>query len=371
MSLLVLPMALSAQKAEKVHSITRMEKQGSYYTIQAKLWQKETQENWSNADAWFNYFTAARYANRFTRDSSKPYELTRIVEDMKPAIPNTFEYYYLQFAVDSWSKEAFPYLEKAYDTDPGRHETFSAFITHYELERNRSKVKEFCQKWYQSADHSPGLMAWNYNLLAGLEPNAILFTHGDNDTYPAWILQYVKNFRTDVRVFNTSLLTVDSYRNLVFKELGIPAFEKTMAEAGGWEAFQMVIFRHFMAHSKDPLYFAISISKSIRDQLENELYLTTGLAFKYSTEDLDNLTALQAYYEQEMLTDQFKISLQADPAADVLRTANLNYLPALLKLLKHYREQEDTSRVLNLKKQIRQIATLGGRLEEVKKYLED
>lgn len=51
------------------------------------------------------------------------------------------------------------------------------------------------------------------NYLNSCEPNAILFTHGDNDTYPLLYVQAYENFRKDVFVVNMSLLNSVSYAN--------------------------------------------------------------------------------------------------------------------------------------------------------------
>jgi tetratricopeptide (TPR) repeat protein len=77
---------------------------------------------------------------------------------------------------------------------------------------------------YHVTDRSKNQIAWHYarNILDTCEQDAILFTSGDNDTFPLWALQEAYGYRQDVRIVNLSLLNTDWYVEQMKRTFNVP-----------------------------------------------------------------------------------------------------------------------------------------------------
>jgi hypothetical protein len=132
-----------------------------------------------------------------------------------------------------------------------------------------------------------------YNMLVPLEANALVFTNGDNDTFPLWYLQLVEGVRPDVRVINLSLTNADWYiRQLRDEEPKVPT-SITDEEIARSHLFGFLLDRvtggprgvsRWMLHDilrasagKRPAYLAVTVPD--HDGLDSSLVLE-GLAYR-------------------------------------------------------------------------------------------
>ncbi len=379
-------MSYSEEKPEPVYSIIKQLRSYDWYKKQAALWYEELRKNDKNSDAWKYFYEANRMARLTNRPDwekavkEKKYKyfqsLDTIVESIGEKLPGSFEYYYLKHrTIGDMNKKSMEYLMKAYKLRPDAPELYDEFVIYYEVEGDLKNRKKFNEKWYESRDYSPGILNYNYNVMMSLDDNAIILTNGDNDTYPLWMLQDVKNIKRNVIILNISLMMLEDYRNMMFKKLGFKQFSFDKEELKKHSDYSLNMYRQILEHiiknrGNRPLFLALTLRNDIYENINDSLYIT-GLAFKFSPGQFDNLAVMKKNIFGNFLMDYIVMDLYDDVSESVVNMMNMNYMPPLIKLYRHFRLSDNIIKAGEIKRYIDIIAKKNNKSEEVTKSLQD
>ncbi len=330
--LLILPTYLLGQKPEEQISFAQESKPHSYYVGQAELWWKEIEKDKTNEMSWYHYFRACRNAfgtsgwdKDFVQESPYLKSGPDIVKLMEENIPNTFTYHYVVWTERGFDPTKGPYLLKAYDMNPDFEGIHATMVTYTDCIFDFEKRKEVNIKWFERNEISPGLLNYGYNVFMSLEPNSILFTQHDNDTYPLWMLQDVKNIRTDVTVLNFDMLLVKSYRDKVFEKFNIVELEDEFYESNPYNL--EAVLTHILGNYKGerPIYIGLTATLEYY-QTHQDKMVVSGLALKYSEKPVDLVAFNHNLIENAFHLDYLSIQLTDDQNQKNVNYQNRNYL---------------------------------------------
>mgnify|MGYP000946997155 CR=1 FL=1 len=129
--------------------------------------------------------------------------------------------------------------------------------------------------------------------LDSLEPNAIIFTIGDNDTFPLWYLQEVEGYRTDVRVVCSTLLQAEWY----IDQMKVKSYES--------EALK-IRFNH-RQYSGENLYYSM-ITASIDERFD----MNTILEFIASDDPRAKIETENGMTVTRIPTNKFSLPVNKD-----------------------------------------------------------
>lgn len=349
--LLLLVVQGLAQKPEQIYGNARQQKPLEYYKQQAAAWKKETEGNPKNPNAWYNYYYTQRnlmFNDTIEKNRTAAYaNIKQLMLDMGKNVPESYEYNLCMWMSGGFDLSRLPYLKKAVKMGPERTEHLDYMINMGEIDRILKDRDLYCIKKFDAGLFSTGVIYYNYNVIAGLEPNSILITSGDNDTYPVWLLQAM-GIRKDVTVINASLAHLDGYREKIFNELGVNYhFKNNAGNADEYNAFASNLIKQVAENKKAyPVYVALTTACDTKytDSIQDKLFLT-GLAYKYSNTSIDNMAFLKRNMEQNYAFDYLDKSFYKELSPDMVKMINENYIVPMLTLYDHYKISGDEQKL--------------------------
>lgn len=356
----------SLSKPAKVYRIIYTQRPKEWYVEQTKLWKTVLDKNPRNPEAWANYYLATEYsylghAQAGSVDGLAAAELNRIIKDMKKYVPDTYEYCY--FAHRNGNKDL-SLLEKAHRLRPDGVEALYALVVEYVLRGEDHKAQEALARLYETQDITTGLLNYNYNVLMSTEKNALLLTNGDNDTYPAWVLQSVKGIREDVSVLNVPLIHQNrDYLARLLRAKNIKIATNKLPKGDRQKFTQALCEELASKYPGSPLYLAATMHARYREPLQENLYLI-GLALRYDPKNrLDNLALLQRNFERYFRLDYLKFDWYSEShiaTQSIVKHLNINYLNPIIMLLKHYQAAGEQDKFRRLRSLALDIARKSG-----------
>lgn len=342
-----------AQTPVKIVSPVKENHDSAWYAQQAKLWEKETNKDKKNEEAWRNYYMATNYqyawfGGDYQETNSK---LDNLLARMKKSIPNSHTYNYLMYYRHNGDSQYFSYMEKAIEMRPDAVDYYPTYVSFLLMSGKQALLEEVCKKWYESGQYSASLLNYAYNELVCMDGKSVIIANGDVPIFSKLLVKYGKGLFPDVKVLCSSFLFSPEYLNRICNELGIPAFTYPQVVTD-YDALESDICKYIATNCKRAVYFSTTNINKL--SFEDSLY-SEGLVMKYAASSYDNMAITKRNFEKLYLTDYLNESFIPESYTASANPLNLNYIPCFKSLLDFYKMSEDMGRYNQLHKLLEKI----------------
>jgi hypothetical protein len=247
------------------------------------------------------------------------------------------------------------YLHKAAELNQFNKEVNIQMASYYTIVNDRSQRMSYLNNLFNAGHFSSDLLAYAAFNLSTLPQNAILITHGIDDTFPLLIQQDVHQTRGDVKIISLDMLQSQEYRKRLIRDgFNLPS--------------SSVIDNQFLAqfcrlNNAKSLFVSLTLPKPYLQLLRAD-FTIKGLAMSNSTtSDYQNLML----YEENLN----RLRGISQPFTSQGKAVYMNFLPCLISARTEAKQKKQQDLVRELELRIKEIAMWNNKWEQVQLLLND
>ena len=295
-----------------------------WYEDQACAWQKVVTADPKNENAWRNLFRASYYYETYDwhrnyfayylKVNVPPMARTPMTNDvlrkMKAAIPNSSAFYLCacQLWLPEWGEFDANIRIKAIENVPddiSELELRTLIFRLWKINPESKYLEGFFRKLYEKGYYSERIMRYGWNLMQGMEKNAIYIACDWYQYEQIILMQYVFGERKDITVISyNDIFEDDNYRKDICKRLNLKTFrpQKYSYDVNRYVASDFIKYLKFRCDR--PFYLSMDLANMTK--LDSDSLYNEGLLVKYSEKPYDNtlvaLHNIKEVYDLKYLT---------------------------------------------------------------------
>jgi len=222
--------------------------------------------------------------------------------------------------------------------------------------------------YYANRSHNYIPFDYAWNIFISTDKNAILFTAGDNDTFPLWCLQEAYRIRRDIKVVNLSLANTKWYikqlKSIMGIDLGwsdeqIDHLRPFRTRQGGVFRLQDQVVSEILKknYGKRPIEFCITVPSSARKfegKSIDSMLILNGMAWRMTFDGSGKRIDVDASIDLFTNPQKFRYRSIADHNVykdEATRRVTINYTRSFMRIADTLRKEGDSSRLVWLMKQ--------------------
>jgi hypothetical protein len=295
-------------------------------------------------------YRASRMSTQRSFTSEQLNQLEKDVNKLKALDKNSFQYHLYNYLKKPYNFQEIESLKAAERMNAYDYSVLSSFAAYYYIQNDDANLKRYLKVLDQGKYYDVQLSKLAKLTLKSLPTNAILITHGKDDTFPLLIEQKIKSTRPDVEIICLDHLISETFRKkLMDRGFNIPDNEIVNTE----------FLKAFMKQNNAKnLFVASSFPRPYLISIPGTLHVV-GLAMSAKASNEDNVQ----YYHKVL-----KPELQGLLNSNQL-TVLTNILPLLFEVRNEFIDKGDHKNIQETEHWLRLIGTKVGKMKQINALL--